>query len=149
MTSEEALAFVADRGVVLQGAKGPVPNLVEAIAGESISGSWWAHPLSHEMYSLIWALRGSSDILVCRVVQGKVTYVHRRLWPALARLAPEIDDKLTASIDELHTASGRHRVVETQFSDWLPNNSADQSKALGRQEAIDQMGSWVLTILNQ
>jgi len=26
-------------------------------------------------------------VLVCKLVDGKITYVHRRLWPALVRLA--------------------------------------------------------------
>ncbi len=40
MTAEEAIAFVREHGVVLVSAKGPVPRLVEAIAGETIRGSW-------------------------------------------------------------------------------------------------------------
>jgi hypothetical protein len=35
MTGEEALAFVRQHGVVLASGKGPVPNVVEAIANES------------------------------------------------------------------------------------------------------------------
>jgi hypothetical protein len=29
----------------------------------------------------------AADVLVCRLVAGKITYVHRRLWPAVHRLA--------------------------------------------------------------
>jgi hypothetical protein len=37
----EAIAFVKRHGVVLQAARGPVPSLADAIAGETIRGSWW------------------------------------------------------------------------------------------------------------
>src|SRR6266511_3789241 len=38
-----ALAFVRRHGVVLEGARGPVPNLAEAVATGPIRGSWWGH----------------------------------------------------------------------------------------------------------
>ena len=66
MTPEETLAFIAENGVVLESARGPVPSLVEAIAGEPIRGSWWSHPLSHAIYALTSAVRGDPAILVCR-----------------------------------------------------------------------------------
>jgi hypothetical protein len=33
------------------------------------------------------AVRDSDDVLVCRLIKGKITFVHRRLWPALVRAA--------------------------------------------------------------
>src|SRR5213592_3279095 len=38
MTSKAALAFVRRHGVVLEGARGPVPNLAEAVATGPIRG---------------------------------------------------------------------------------------------------------------
>ena len=52
-TSEEALAFVREHGVVLVSAKGTVPRLTEAIIGEPIKGSWWAHPQSHHIFTVL------------------------------------------------------------------------------------------------
>src|SRR5205814_8572249 len=43
MNQKEALAFVERHGIVLQAARGPLPNLAEAIAGGTIRGSWWGH----------------------------------------------------------------------------------------------------------
>ena len=37
MTTEEAVLFLADHGVVLEADRGPVPNRVEAVVGEPIS----------------------------------------------------------------------------------------------------------------
>src|SRR5258708_28388606 len=79
-TAEEALAFVRQHGVVLASAKGAAPRLTEAIVGEDIRGSWWAHPKSHNIYSILGAVTDSDQVLVCRLVGGKITLVHRRLW---------------------------------------------------------------------
>ena len=40
VTSKDAVAFVQSHGIVLEGARGPVPILAEAVAGERIQGGW-------------------------------------------------------------------------------------------------------------
>jgi hypothetical protein len=87
MNQKEALAFVERHGIVLQAAHGPLPNLAEAIAGGAIKGSWWGHPKGKEIFRAVSAIGESPDVLVCKLVEGKITYVHRRLWPALIKLA--------------------------------------------------------------
>src|SRR5882762_7212566 len=64
---QEALTFVKKHGVVLMAARGPVPSLAEAIAGEPIRGSWWSHPMSRHMYQVFDAVRDSEQVLVCRL----------------------------------------------------------------------------------
>jgi hypothetical protein len=83
MSPRGGLAFVKRHGVVLQAARGPVPSLAEAIAGSPIRGSWWGHPKGHEIFRVAEAICESKEVLVCKLVDGKVTYIHRRLWPAL------------------------------------------------------------------
>jgi hypothetical protein len=83
VTKAEALTFVHTHGVALESATGPMPSLAAAIAGGSIRGSWWGHARSHEIFRLTRAVRDCPDVLVCRIVDGKITYVHRRVWPAL------------------------------------------------------------------
>src|SRR5262245_49314944 len=77
MTAREALAFVRKHGIVLQAARGPVPSLAEFVAGGRIRGSWWGHPKGQEIFRLSEAVADSRDVLVCKLVDGKVTYVHR------------------------------------------------------------------------
>lgn len=120
MNPEDALAFVEGQGVVLESARGPVPSLAEAIAGEPIWGSWWPHPRSHAIFEAINRVRQAEDVHVCRLVDGKVTYVHRRLWPALVRLRDRFTDDRLAAVDEEHTASGAHRVVAVPFLQRVP-----------------------------
>ena len=147
MTSEEAMAFIAENGVVLESARGPVPSLAEAIVGEPIGGSWWGHPLSHTIYAIISAVREDPAILVCRLVGGRVTHIHKRLWPALARLAPELADWRIAAVREEHTPSGAHQLIEVPFCDWVPATATDSAAKLSRQDAIDQIGPWVVPLL--
>src|SRR5256885_9347390 len=93
----DPLDFIARHGVVLASAKGPVPNLAEAVAGEPIRGSWWGHKKGSDIFHALGAVDDSLDVLCFRFVKGKITFVHRRLWPALVRLADELGkDTLTA-----------------------------------------------------
>src|SRR5256886_15484030 len=87
MTSRQALAFIRQHGVVLEAAYGPVPSLAEAIAGERVQGSWWSHRKGHEIFTVTRAVRDSDEVLVCRLIKNKVTFVHRRLWPPPVRAA--------------------------------------------------------------
>jgi hypothetical protein len=63
--------------------------LIEAAAGEPVRGSWWGHPSSHVIFHALEQLREDPDVFLCKLLDGKQTYVHRRLWPALLRLQSE------------------------------------------------------------
>ena len=120
MTNEEAIRFIETHGVVLEAAHGPVPCLAEEIAGERIRGSWWSHPKAHTIHLLTGDIRNSNLVHVCRLVGGKVTLVHRRLWPAIVRLADRLPKERLAAIREVHTERGHHVVEEIPFPDWVP-----------------------------
>jgi hypothetical protein len=144
MTTAEALAYVEDRGVVLVSARGPVPRLTEAIIDEPIKGSWWAHPRSHQIFAVLQGVTGSEDVLVCRLVDDKVTLVHRRLWPALVRLASRFPPHRLAKVREKHTRLGYHVSREIPFPEWVPDEVMESSKAIGEQDAFTSLGSWSL-----
>jgi len=129
-TPGAALAFVRRHGVVLMAARGPVPSLAEAIAGGPFRGSWWGHPLGGLMFRLFEAVADSRDVVVCRLVQGKITFVHRRVWPALVRLAPRFPKRALAAVRQEHTSSGRHRNVVTPFPKWVPRAVLAQGRRL-------------------
>jgi hypothetical protein len=135
MTPKQALSFVKTHGVVLESARGLVPSLAEAVAGEPIRGSWWSHPKSNEIFLCSRAIRASPDVLVCRLVGGKVTYVHRRLWPALVRLAEHLNPARLAAIREVHTPSGKHKIETTPFPDWVPKKVIREAMRLTDEEA--------------
>jgi hypothetical protein len=117
-------------GMLLESAKGPIPNVAELVAGEPISGSWWSHPDSHAIFAVVNELADSPDVVRLRLVNAKITLVHRRVWPALVRVADRFPPERLASITEEHTPSGRHRKVETPFPDWVPPDVAAAAHAL-------------------
>ena len=142
-TTEEALAFIREYGVVLVSAKGTVPRLTEAIIGEPIKGSWWAHAQSHHIFAILQAVTDSEQVLVCRLINGKVTLVHRRLWPSLVRLASRFAPEQLAKVQEEHTASGRHVTHEVPFPQWVPPEVLEQARGTSENEALAVFGAWL------
>lgn len=59
------------------------PSVTGFVAGETEGGSWWAHPQAKQMYRLSCGLRDHPDVLLLKLVSGKLTFVHRPLWPAI------------------------------------------------------------------
>lgn len=135
MTPKQALAFVVKHGIVLQAARGPVPSFAEFVTGCPIKGSWWAHAKGHEIFALASTVSEHRDVLVCKLVEGKVTYVHRRVWPALVKLAARFEPSQLAQISNEHTQSGAHRSLSTPFPNWVPAEVARQAQALSVSEA--------------
>ncbi len=136
----EAIQFVETHGLVLESAHGGVRSLAEWIAGESISGSWWSHPRSSDIWAATRAVRRSSEILVCRLIDGKITYVHRRLWPALVRLAACLPPDSLSRVEEVHTASGRHMVNERRLTEWVSEQVFKEAEHLSKEEALAALG---------
>jgi hypothetical protein len=135
VSPKQALAFVEKHGVVLQAARGPVPSLAEAVAGEPIRGSWWGHPKGQAIFLAAEAISESPDVLVCKLVDGKVTYVHRRLWPALVRLASRFPKAQLARVWSEHTVTGAHRARRVAFPAWVPADVARRAEKLPPAEA--------------
>lgn len=132
----DVMPLLVEHGVLLASAKGPIPNVAELVAGEPIRGSWWGHPAGHDIYRALNALAESPDVVRLRLVRGKVTLVHRRLWPALVRLADRFDPAALAAITEEHTASGAHRAIVTAFHDWVPADAVAEASRLREDEAL-------------
>ena len=135
MTPREAIAFVERYGVVLQTARGPVPSLAEAIAGEPIRGSWWGHGKGREIFRASRAVCECPNVLVCKLVDGKITYIHRRLWPALIKLASRFGKERLARVWDEHTKSGAHVSRQIVFPDWVPLDVMEEAQRLSTLEA--------------
>jgi hypothetical protein len=135
----DPLAWVCEQGIVLQSARGPVPNLAEQIAGEPIRGSWWGHPAGREIFAVLNRVRASEDVVATRLVEGRVTLVHRRIWPALVRVADRFPPERLAAVEEQHTASGAHRNVEVAFPGWVPPEDMAAAELLSVDEALAQL----------
>jgi len=139
MKAKQALAWIKKHGIAVESARASVPSLARAVAGEVIRGSWWGHPKGKEIFMISRAIRRSPDVVVCRLVDGKITYVHRRLWPALVRLAKRFPRARLGAVTEVHSSTGRHQVQVTKFPNWVPTQVLAAAKRLPEQAALSQL----------
>ncbi len=82
MDITDLLAILQRDGLMLM-SDSSLPSLVALVAGGPIGGSWWGHPRGGEIYHLANQLADQPDVLLVKLVSGKKTFVHRRLWPAV------------------------------------------------------------------
>jgi hypothetical protein len=136
LTPEQALAFVERHGVVCESARvRDTPSLADAIAGEPIRGRWWSHRASKRIFALTRAVRDAPQVLVCTLVEGKITFVHDRLWPALVCVSERLPKERLARLREVHSARGQHVLESTPFPDWVPGPIASAAKRLDENDA--------------
>jgi hypothetical protein len=64
-----------------------LPSVVALVAGGPVKGSWWAHPDAHLMFRTMVSLSEHRDVLLLKLIAGKDTFVHRRLWPEIFAIA--------------------------------------------------------------
>ncbi len=81
--ADELLPRIEARGLVTE------QEVVGWILGESPKGSWWSHPRAKLAYQALLRLNEETGLISLKLVEGKQTLVHRRLWPALVRLQRE------------------------------------------------------------
>ena len=148
--AEDVLETLSQMGLLLQQDK-HVKNVVTLVTGETLRGSWWAHPKGQLIFAVLSDLAGHPDVLFTKLLDGKVTLVHRRLWPALLAVAlenapwqmkglskqarallaatkepvaasgpvvKELEQRLLAHTEQVHTESGRHEIVVQTWSRW-------------------------------
>jgi hypothetical protein len=164
-----------------------LPNVVTLVTGESLRTSWWSHPKGRLIFAVLAELADHPDVLSVKLLDGKDTLVHRRLWPALLAVAmavepwqfeslsaagrkllatlnetkgavrssggtvKEIETRLLAHAEQVHTESGRHEIVLEPWSVWQLRmgvkplrSQTGGSAALGRQrieEAVAAIGA--------
>ena len=73
-------------GLLLQQDKTAL-NVVALVTGETLSGSWWSHPNARLIFAVLSELAEQPDVLFTKLLYGKVTLMHRKLWPALLTVA--------------------------------------------------------------
>ena len=93
-----AVAWLRRERIVTLTPTGRVPSLVEEVVGGAVpvKGSWWGHPRGKEIFACTVALEASGEALAVKLIDGKVTFVHRALWPALYRVATDADRRRAA-----------------------------------------------------
>jgi hypothetical protein len=130
------MAWICAQGVVLQSARGPVPNAAQFIAGEPIRGSWWGHPAGKDIYAVLSFLDDSTDIVATRLINQKLTLLHARVWPSVVRVSVQLGETRLAAIHSEHTESGAHRSFEVKYPQWVPEETLRIAASLSVDEAF-------------
>ena len=133
---EEIAARLVNEGVLLESARGPVPNVAELVAGEPIRGSWWAHRQSHRIFATINALAESPDVARMRIINRRITLVHRRLWASLLCIETRFPSGALLVVLEEHTPSGAHRVTNVPLASWVDAEIRLEATELDEQVAL-------------
>jgi hypothetical protein len=76
------LAALTRHGLLLKQDKSLL-NVVGIVTGESLRTSWWSHPKSHLIFSVLTRLADDPRVLFVKLLDRKDTVVHSSLWPAL------------------------------------------------------------------
>ena len=143
MTLRQAMDFIRYHGVVLEAAKGAEPSLAKKITGEVIKGSWWGHPKGHEIYQLTQKIHDSRAVLVCTLAQGKLTYIHRRLWPYFVRLVKQFPSHSLDKARQVHLPTGRHERQDIPFPEWVPAAVQKEARTISLGEAREAISVWL------
>ena len=139
MVSVDGGMLIEEYGILLQSARGPVPNLPELVVGERIRGSWWAHPDHDHIFKMLNEAMIPGLVVRMRLIGGKVTLVHRRLWPAIVKLADQFDPQQLAVLEEEHSVSGAHSKTIRPFPEWVPHDVLMEATKLSYGDAVAQL----------
>ena len=127
-------------------------SLANIVAGETVEGSWWAHPKSNVIYWVCHDLEAHPRVAEARLLAGKVTHLWDTLWPhvaavALARASWQIDGlspaarRLLARVDEnsVDTTRSRgrrsRRSSATSAARWNGGYSSNRKRCIRRRDA--------------
>jgi hypothetical protein len=129
-SNEFKLVFgrLKDFGLLLE-SDPKLPSVCTLITGKPMKGSWWAHPLAQTIFQVNELLDDHPDLVITKLLAGKVTFVHRRIWPELFAVATSKarwqTDELSDSAQTILKLVGKQGPMR---SDELPING------VGRQE---------------
>ncbi len=111
-------------------------SVTTIVAGAPIGGSWWGHEAGRKIYDLSKRLLAHKDVLAVKLVDGKVTLVHRSLWPDVLAMATsgapwqvEWLSRREAELLELVEEEGRV-VVDTELAEKFDAAPKEFGKSL-------------------
>ena len=87
-STRRVLGELEELGMLLEQDR-ELPSVVALVTGEAPKGSWWSHPQGRLVFAVLSRLAEHEDVLFTKLLAGKVTLVHRRLWPSLLAVARE------------------------------------------------------------
>jgi hypothetical protein len=106
-----------------------LPSVCSLITGAPLRTSWWSHPKAHTIFQVNEQLEEHPDVLVTKLISGKVTFVHRELWPHLLAIGNSHNcwqmDNLTNDAKTLLKLVDSAGTVRT---DQVPENNSMKAK---------------------
>jgi len=99
--------------------------------------------MGREIFALAAKIDDSKSVLVCTLAGGKITYIHRRLWPAFVRMAGKFPGHSLDKVQQIHLPSGRHQRQDLPFPDWVPETVLESAKQLSISEASAEIEVWL------
>lgn len=85
-STSRVMAALEQDGLLLA-ADARLSSVASIVAGAPVRGSWWSHPKGRAIFAALSALARHPDVITVPLVAGKVTFVHRMLWPPLLAVA--------------------------------------------------------------
>lgn len=121
-----------ERWGVLLASDAKLPSVAGLVARAPLRGSWWAHPQSHEIFGVASRLGSRPDVLMPRLIGGKVTFLHKKLWPALLAVGRAREPWQLEGLTE-RTQGLRERVENEGVlrTDELTRETGERAKSLG------------------
>jgi hypothetical protein len=89
--SDRALRQLEKNGLLLVSGS-EIPDLCSLVSGAKVKGSWWSSPFAHEIFAISELLSEHADVTLTKLISGKVTFVHRSLWPNLVAVGIARDE---------------------------------------------------------
>ncbi|MCA1575344.1 MAG: hypothetical protein LC770_12575 [Acidobacteria bacterium] len=116
-----------------------LPSVACLIAGEPISGSWWSHAFAQKIFTTLGQFADHRDVMFTKLISGKVTLVHRKLWPEITAIgtarAPWQMKGLSKSARNLFEMIDEHGSLRTDQLVWPESATAKPGEAARELEA--------------
>ncbi len=116
------------------------PSVVTLIMGESVKGSWWSHPESRKIWRVLNRFHAHHDVLTTRLISGKVTFIHRSLWPDFIAIGTSKQDWQITSLSpqartllKLVEKRGEIRTDDPSWRGSQAKSIADATRELERK----------------
>lgn len=129
-----------------------LPSVVGLFCGRRINASWWSIAEAHDIFQCLDSLDAKTAVAT-RLINRKVTYVHRRLWPALVALGaaqqPWQMRALSSDAQRLFARTTRgespvaHGAIARELQDRLLVVAHEVHTPSGRHEIqLEQWAAW-------
>jgi hypothetical protein len=126
---ERVLSKLVKYGFLLQ-SDPKLPSVCGLITGGPLSGSWWSHPLAHEIFRVNEQLQDHDDVLITKLISGKVTFVHRELWSEILAIGSEKGGWQTAML----SAAAKELLMSVEKAGSLRTDQIKQPRSSGHKQ---------------